>query len=424
MSQDYTTMWQELGLDLKAHDQLLQILGQFYQDVYLSQDKRPEGMKYFDFVLSEVHGLRIKELMDKKAEGKKIIGAYCVFVPEELVLALDGTLVGLCAGAEIGFAEAEKYLPRNICALVKSFFGFTLAQICPYIEACDLLVGETTCDGKKKAYEIFGDIKNLYVMGIPQMKNPADYQLLTTEYKRLKDYLEEFTGVKVQVDKLKKGIRVVNEKRQALLRMMELRKHNPAPISGRDALLMNQVAFYDDPVRFTDSVNKIADEMEDRVKNGVGVDPDNAPRILVSGCPMAVPNWKLPNIVETSGAVIVGEESCVGMRNIRNLVEPTGDTVDQLIENIADRYFQVDCAVFTPNPDRVEHILEMAKDLRADGVIHYSLQFCTPYMVESHLVEKALEKEGIPLLRIETDYSMEDVGQLSTRVQAFLEMLK
>ena len=85
MSEDYEKMWKDLGLDMTAHDALLDVLGQGYQDIFLSQQNRPEGMGYFDFVMSEVHGLRIKELMEKKAVGRKIIGAYCVFVPEEIV---------------------------------------------------------------------------------------------------------------------------------------------------------------------------------------------------------------------------------------------------------------------------------------------------------------------------------------------------
>ena len=158
---------------------------------------------------------------------------------------------------------------------------------------------------------------------------------------------------------------------------MDLRKHNPTPISGKDALLINQVAFYDDPIRFTESVNKIADECEKRVKDKHGIALKETPRILVSGCPMAVPNWKVPHVIETNGAVIVGEESCIGMRNIRNLVSDKGNTVDQLVDNLVDRYFKIDCAVFTPNKDRLDHTVEMAKDLKADGVVHYALQSCT-----------------------------------------------
>ncbi|RLB29027.1 MAG: 2-hydroxyacyl-CoA dehydratase, partial [Deltaproteobacteria bacterium] len=108
MSEDYRTMWENLGLDLGAHDALLDVLGEGYQDIYLAQKNRPEGMSYFDFVMSEVHGLRIKELMDEKAAGRKVIGSFCVFVPEEIVRAADATLVGLCTGADFAMEEVEK----------------------------------------------------------------------------------------------------------------------------------------------------------------------------------------------------------------------------------------------------------------------------------------------------------------------------
>lgn len=150
MSEDYRPMWTELGMDLDAHDQLMAVLGKGYQEIFLSQKNRPEGMGYFDFVMSEVHGLRIKELMDEKAAGRKIIGSYCVFVPEEIALAGNATLVGLCAGADFAMEEVEKYLPRNTCSLIKSSFGFKLGKVCPYLEATDMVVGENTCDGKRK----------------------------------------------------------------------------------------------------------------------------------------------------------------------------------------------------------------------------------------------------------------------------------
>jgi benzoyl-CoA reductase/2-hydroxyglutaryl-CoA dehydratase subunit BcrC/BadD/HgdB len=288
-----------------------------------------------------------------------------------------------------------------------------------------MIVGENTCDGKKKAYESLGPlVDNLYVMDLPQVKSENGKALLKAEYQRFQAAVETLTGVKITKDSLKEAIRTVNAKRAAIHRLLLLRNADPAPISGLDALLANQVFFYDNPARFTESVNKICDELEKRIDKKQGVFPEKTPRILVSGCPQAVPNWKLPMIVETAGAVIVGEESCVGERGTRNLTDESGETVDEMIEAIVDRHFKVDCAIFTPNPDRLAHIQQMVADYKADGVIHYGLQFCQPYLMESIPVEKALEDAQIPCLRIETDYSMEDLGQLTTRVEAFVEQLK
>ena len=425
MSEDYRSMWADLELDLEAHDALLSVLGKAYQDIYLSQKNRPEGMGYFDFVMSEVHGLRIKELLDEKAAGRKIIGSYCVFVPEEIVLAANATLVGLCSGADFATEDVEKLLPRNTCALIKSSFGFKLGKVCPYLESADMIVGENTCDGKKKAYETLNNlVDNLYVMDLPQVKSENGKALLRTEYERFKLAVEKLTGVSINAESLKQAIRTVNSKRAAIHRLSSLRKADPSPISGLDALLANQVFFYDNPARFTDSVNKICDELEKRTEEKKGVFPEKTPRILVSGCPQAVPNWKLPLIVETAGAVIVGEESCVGERGTRNLTDDSGKTVEEMMTAIVDRYFQVDCAIFTPNPERLRHIRQMVTDYKADGVVHYGLQFCQPYLMEAISVEKALEAMRIPCLCIETDYSMEDRGQLETRVEAFIERLR
>ncbi len=425
MSCSYNSMWKGLKLDIEAHEQLLDTLGKAYKDIYLSQKMRPQGMEYFDFVMKEVHGLRIKELLDEKQEGRKIIGSFCVFVPEEIVLAVNATLVGLCTGADFGVENVSRYLPGNTCSLIKSAFGFKLGRVCPYLESADMIVGENTCDGKKKAYESMASmVENFYVMDLPQMKSGQGRDLLKTEFIRFKEVMEDFTGVKITFNSLKKAIDTVNAKRAALHRLAGLRSAEHIPISGLDALLVSQISFYDNPARFTESLNKICDELEIIVKKGSKSVYRETPRILISGCPMAIPNWKLPWIIETSNAVIVGEESCVGERGSRNLTENSGTTIEELMDSIVDRYFKIDCAIFTPNLDRLEHIMEMVEAYGADGVIHYGLQFCQPYIMESIPVEKALEENDIPCLRVETDYGMEDVGQLKTRIEAFIEQLQ
>jgi benzoyl-CoA reductase/2-hydroxyglutaryl-CoA dehydratase subunit BcrC/BadD/HgdB len=424
-AKNYTEMWKSLGLNLEAHDGLLQVLGKAYSDIFLTQKNRPAGMAYLDFVMSEIHGLRIEELVNAKKQGRKVIGTFCLYVPEEIILAADAISVGLCAGAECGTGLVEQILPRNTCALIKSFVGFKLAGVCPYVEACDLVIGETTCDGKTKAWEIFGEYVPMFVLEIPHMKQESDRQLWRSEIERLASKIEELTGKKITADSLKKGVKIANAKRQALHRLNQLRAADPAPISGLDSLLINQVQFYDDPIRFTEKINELCDELESRVTQKNGVAPAGTPRLLVSGCPMAAPNWKLPFIIEKSGAIIVGEESCVGERGTRNLVNLDGaETREEILDRIAQRYLGIDCAVFTPNTDRVDHISEMTNKYNADGVVHYEIQFCTPYTMEGNAVRRAMNKEGVPLLRIETDYSMEDAAQIETRVQAFLELLK
>jgi len=421
---DYRPMWQSLGLDLEAHDLLLTAIPQLYADAYLSQQNRPEGMAYLDFVMSEIHGLRIKELQDHKAAGGTVIGTFCLYVPEEIIRALGGVAVGLCAGAEWAYDQVEQVLPRNTCALIKSFMGFKMGRVCPYVESADLIIGETTCDGKKKAYELFGELAPLHVMELPQMKRPQDAALWRGELDRLVIELERVSGRTLTFEALQQATREVNAKRRALQRLNAARAAAPAPISGKDALLAVQVAFYDDVPRFTQMVDKIADELEARVAAGSGVAPADAPRVLVTGSPMSVPNWKVHDLVEKAGGVVVAEELCTGARYYEKLVAEEATTTEGLLDDIAAKYLDINCACFTPNPGRIDDVLRLAREYKADGILHYALQFCAPYQIEATTVERAAREAGIPLLRVDTDYSMEDAGQLGTRVEAFLEMLQ
>jgi benzoyl-CoA reductase/2-hydroxyglutaryl-CoA dehydratase subunit BcrC/BadD/HgdB len=208
------------------------------------------------------------------------------------------------------------------------------------------------------------------------------------------------------------------------MRLYNARKVRPVPISGKDALLVTQVSFYDDVGRCVQQVNALCDEVEKRIAAGIGVFAADAPRILISGSPMAIPNWKLHHILETAGAVVVCEESCTGTRAFSDLVPENGGAVDEQLRAIAERYMEIHCACFTPNDERLDDIVRLAREYQVDGVVHYNLQFCHTYANEAVKVERALATEGIPLLRLESDYSDEDVGQLRTRVDAFLEMIR
>jgi benzoyl-CoA reductase/2-hydroxyglutaryl-CoA dehydratase subunit BcrC/BadD/HgdB len=420
---DYREMWEDLGINLEAHDGLLEVLPPMYEENILSQENRPGGMEYFDFVFSEVHGLRVKELVDHREGGGVVVGTFCTYVPEELIMAAGGICVGLCAGADVAIEEAEKYLPRNLCSLIKSSLGFKLAKVCPYIESCDLLVGEATCDGKKKYYEILGQLQPLHLMEVPQMKLEHDVELWRKEVGRLTSRLEELAGKKIGEEELRQAVHLINDKRKALLRLEELRKSDPPVISGRDALLVSQIAFYDDPARLTEKINALCDELEERKRKGEYVGGAHRPRILLSGCPMALPNWKVATLIETSGAVVAMDEMCTGIRYFDNLVDEEAADMEALLDNIADRYMDIHCAIFTPNRERLEHIKQLVEEYDIDAVVYYALQFCDPYMIEAFRVQQEMEKAGVPFLYLETDYSQEDVGQLTTRIQALIEMV-
>ena len=420
---DYRKMWEELGMDLETHDQLCAVLPTAFGDVYLSQENRPEGMGFWDMVVADVHGIRPAELIEAQKNGQKVFGTFCVYVPDEVIIAANGIVTGLCGGSQFWVPDGEAVLPKSTCPHNKASVGARLGKTCPFFRIADMYVGETTCDGKKKAWEILAKDVPLHIMDMPQMKRPKDMEKWADEIKEFVKVVEDFTGNKITAESLKAAIHTVNEKRKGLARVYDARKAENIPISGRDALLVSQIAFFDDPTRCAMMTNKLADELEERIKNGVSVFPAGTKRIMLTGTPMAIPNWKLHQIIETSGAAVVCEETCTGTRYFENLVDESKDNLDDMIKAIADRYMGIHCACFTPNTERVDDIIRLAKEYKVDGVIDVNLKFCTLYDVEGYTVEKALKEAGIPVLGIETDYADSDAEQLKTRIQAFIELL-
>lgn len=420
---DYRKMWEELGMDVDLHDQLCAVLPQAFGDVFLSQENRPDSMDYYNMVVADIHGIRPAELIEHQKKGGKVFGTFCVYVPDEIVFAADVIATGLCGGSQFWVPGGEKVLPANTCPLIKASVGARLDRTCPFFRIADMFIGETTCDGKKKAWEILSKDVPLHVMDLPQMKRAKDIRAWAEEIETFKNVVEEFTGNEITAEKLAESITLINNKRKALERLYNLRKNENLPISGCDVLLISQIAFYDDPARFTQMTNKLCDELDQRVKDGVSVVPAGTKRIMLTGTPLAIPNWKLHNIVETSGAAIVCEEMCTGTRYFENLVDESKTTLEDQYMALAERYMKINCACFTPNEGRIDDILRLAREYKVDGIIDVNLKFCNLYDTEGYFVEKAMKEAGIPVLGIETDYTDSDAGQLRTRISAFIEML-
>lgn len=417
-------LWANLDMDVERFMNVPPMLTQAFTNTFLSQKNRPDGMAYFDEMVSNIFTGRIKEIVGAKDEGRPVIGTFCVYVPEEIIQAANGVCIGLCGGSQGSIADAEKILPRNICPMVKSAFGFKVGRICPFFQAVDFVYGETTCDAKKKTWELLDQYVPTHVMEIPQMKRERDKRLWLDEIKDFKKAIEARVGKEISGDELKKGIETLNAKRKAMQRLNSLRHHDPSPISGRDMLLIQQIAFYDIPERFTAKVHELCDELEGRIRQGNFVAAKGTPRVLVSGTPMALPNWKLHNIIEGAGAVVVNEESCIGTRYYKDTIVTEGATMDDMLQQLTERYMKIDCSCFTPNDDRIDQVIKEYRESGAQGIIDYCLQFCHTYNIEAVKLHQACAREGIPFMAIESDYSPEDVGQLQTRVEAFLEQIQ
>jgi benzoyl-CoA reductase/2-hydroxyglutaryl-CoA dehydratase subunit BcrC/BadD/HgdB len=380
-------------------------------------------MKQFNSLdhIKNSYNARISQIAEERKMGKKIVGTFCLFVPDEIIFAAGADRMILCGGKNDTVSIAEQYLPRNICPLVKSSFGSIVNNGCSGVKSCshfsmvDLIVAENTCDSKKKMYELLGDYIPTYVIDLPQRPDsPEALKYFLGELDKFKAAIEQLTGNKVTVEQLKKEIKSLNETRQLLHRLYDLRKMDLTPISGVDVLKVMQKQYFLSPEEFKKSLRMLIDEAKQVKAEGT-----RKPRIMVSGCPMAGGNTKVPEIIENKGGIIVVEESCTGTRSFWDMVDENKDPMTAL----AERYIKIPCSCMSPNDRRIENILDLAKEFKVDGVVYYTLQFCHGYNIEKYKVQQALKKEGVPILAIETDYGDSDVEQIGLRVDAFMEML-
>ena len=422
---EITAKHYELGIDAEKLKALMNEIKKKHSLVFKGQNHRPRSIEYFDRACVEAYEYRVGELLEHKKQGGKIVGTFCTFIPEELIIATGATPIRLDAGTQLPISDAETILPREICPMIKSFVGLKLGKSSPYFELVDFLVGETTCDAKKKVWEILQHYLPVYILELPQKKALMSREHWAREVYNFKEMMEIETRRKITSNTLREATETVSLKRKALQRLAKLRRNIPTPISGKDASLVYQVGFYDDIRRFTMKVEELCDELEERVKKNEGIASPQTPRIIITGCPMAMPDWKIHDLIETSGAVIVGEDTCSGLRyHMDPLINWRADSLVKQIKAIADRYLNIPCPCFTPGYCAVLQVTQMAKAHKVDGVIYYVLQFCHGFNVEYHKIEKFLNEAGIPVIKIQTDYSEEDIEQLRTRIEAFLERIK
>ncbi len=379
---------------------------------------RPQAMAHFDMAIPHA-ATSLKQL---KENGTKVVGYYCMFAPQEVALAAGAQPVALCATKEEPIADGEKTLPRNFCPLIKSSYGFAVTDKCPFFLHSDLIVGETTCDGKKKMFELMAKFKPVHVMNLPQgyaAEEDKAYWLAAVE--KLKKYLETSLDVEITDAKLAAAIKERNAERRLIQELADLTKHDPVPLSGQDMLkVLWAHNFVFDRQEFAAQVRELVGELKEQAARGEGALPKGAKRIVVTGVPTGIGAEKVLKIIEDCGAAVVYIENCSGMKQFVTLV----DEDKPALAAIADKYLGTHCSCMSPNPRRMELVAEVARDWRADGVVDVVWQGCHTYNVEGRVLKDYLRDNGnVPYLQIETDYSQGDVEQIKTRVQAFLEMM-
>ena len=391
---------------------------------------RPKAMNYFDEI-SNFFGRREKEIREQKEAGKKIIGYSCMFAPIELILAAGAIPVRIGSGWYDAAKLGDRIMPVEVCPVIRSTIGAKMVNLSPYLELSDAIINPLTCDGRTKLSEILSDYKTIWCMSPPRVKDdPHSLTLWKKEIQVIKGKIEKLTGNKITRKNLKASIELMQRATKAFRRIQDLRKGAPV-ITGRDAMLVNQTSLWDNIERWTQKTNELCDELEKRVEQKEYACYPDTPRVMVTGTPMLWPDsWKVPNIIEESNpkGVLVVDEQCSGDRILYDPVGVDEWTMSDMIDAISERYLMAStCPCFTSehgNEDRVNWIRDRIKEYKVDGVIYYVVRGCILYAMEYARIKRVLDRMNIPVYYLDTEYTREDVGQMKTRVEAFLEMLE
>lgn len=375
-------------------------------------------MAYFEEMLDHCYDYAEKA----KEQGRPVVGIMCEFTPRELIMAAGGVPVCLCGGSAATIPPAEQFLPANLCPLVKSTFGFHVTGKNPFLNWADLVVAETTCDAKKKMFELLGASKPMYVLELPQ-KADEEHALghWTDELRKFKEYLEARYGVVIGPAQLRAATEVMNRERQLRRSLADLMVANPPPLTGRQLLTFKSTisgidADLEQYSRALEALSVGAQTSEQR-------SPAERPvRVLLTGVPLVHGAERVLELIEGCGAVVVCMENCTGLKPI---LEDVAMDEPDLLSAIARKYYHLPCSVMTPNRARFASLRALAQKFRPECVIELVWQACLTYDVESYQVRKLVEEElKVPYLKITTDYSPADSARITARVEALVETVR
>ncbi len=362
-------------------------------------------------------------IQSKREKGRHVIGTYCGFAPLELIRAMGAVPAVLCAFSNKMIDAAESVLPSNLCPLIKSSYGFIISDACPFFGVSEAVVAETTCDGKKKMFELITDRRPMFVMDLPQMPDNAEARRNWAQVIRnLKSFFEATFSVRIEESSIEDAIRDSNMKNKALEEIFGYSAMKPSYLRWTE---IYDLTFLAQPSTYADMKTVLDDcllKLETRKKRGLAIAGDKSPRVLITGCPVGGDALKVYRAVEESGGVIVAIDNCTGFKAFMGMIEEgTGDPVMALSE----RYMDLHCSCMSPNNRRLSKLDELIEKYRPDMVIDVILHACHSYNIESFRVREHMKaKHGLPFLKIETDYSESDVKQIKTRVQALIELME
>ena len=372
--------------------------------------------------LQELYTERSKRARQLHHSGKKVIGYFCCFVPDEIISAFDMVPYRLQGSQSAPIDQADAYIEPMACPFVRSCFNLALNGEYDFLDG---FVAPHSCDTVERMYHIWRYYKPApftHFINVPHMMGPSSDEFYHKELEFFIKDLEKWSGKKLDTGKFKEAIRLYNQRRAILRELYELRRPDPPLVSGIEITEVLVAGMGIPAAEHVELVKKFIAEVKGRSKPK----PQKLPRIFLWG--NEIDDIAFIKLIEESGAHVVMDDLCTGSRFFWDDVPETNDPLD----GIVSRYLHMHCPrsnipkAETRKKDlenRYGYIHRFIKEWNANGVIFYIVRYCDTCELEGPDLREYLNERKLPVLMIEDDYSTSTIGQLRTRVQAFLEMI-
>ena len=360
---------------------------------------------------------KTREILDHKAQGKKVIGWLCTYIPEEVIHAAGALPIRITGyNQEMELEDGNAYLYINNCSFSRSCLQLGLRKEYDFLDG---VVGGSTCDGARRLFDLWRYYLKppfFQVMTVPRKSTERAHELYYSQVEDFKKHLEEFMEIKITDEALLHSITVLNESRFLLKELYELRKLDEPLITGAETMEVLNGSFRMHKEQFNLYLKEMLDDLR---KSGTG--HKAKARLMLIGSVMTNPEFF--KSIEELGVVVVTDELCTSTRYWSDPVILEG--ARNPLFAISRRYLSnFPCARMYPSTDRFDRIVKLAREARVDGIISETIRYCVPYAHDIPLLRDRLEAENLPLLTLDVEYGTSGSGQIRTRVQAFLEMVE
>ena len=369
----------------------------------------------------EDYGARAREL---SRSGEKIIGYICSFVPLEMITAAGCVPIRMRGDVREPVTKGDNLLETIVCPYYRSCFDLAVKGKYDFLSG---MVIPHACDSMTRSFSTFSyslDYPYFHFVNIPSVVKEHSFEFFSAELEQFKKSLEEFTGKEITQDALQEAISLHNGNRDRAKAIYEYRKSDPPLISGTE-LTMTLTAASSLPIG---EANALFDEVLEELGRRTEPPRQPGPRIMIDGA--CVDNVELVKIIEGLGANVVTDTLCNGTRDAFPKVAGGGDPIDALSRrylagiHCPKTYRENTAGTFEGDiANRFDDIGRYAKAFHVDGAILYVYRYCDPFGFEVPARKAYYESIDVPLLCLEDEYSAGTIGQLKTRIQAFLEMI-